>query len=99
LCDRDDELRGRLARDLVEWLARCERLPLVRAWLPFADFPDPPLDLLAASAEGTIAPRASISVPDSTHFRNEFLMHCSAARPANVAIYISQASWPLLSEG
>jgi hypothetical protein len=89
LCDRGVALCDRLPLARLERFALCERLPLLRAWLPPADFAEPPLDLLAASADGTIALRASISVPDSTHFRNEFLMHCSASRPAILAIYIS----------
>jgi hypothetical protein len=86
LCVRVPEVRDRVPRDRLEWLALRERLPPVRAWLPPDDFAEPPLDLLAANAAGAIPPSASISVPDSTHFSKEVLMHCSAARPANIAI-------------
>jgi len=68
------------------WLALRERLPPVRAWLPPEDFAEPPLDLLAPAPPETTPPSASINVPDSTHFSNEVLMHCSAASPAILAI-------------
>jgi hypothetical protein len=81
LCDRVELLRGRLVR-----LAVRERVPLLRAWLPFEDLPLPPLDLVAPKAAGTIPPRASINAHDSTHFSNGIRMHCSAARAVNIAI-------------
>ena len=99
MCDRVAALCDRLPLARLAWLELGDRLPLARAWLRPEDFAEPPLDLLAASADGTIAPRASISVPDSTHFRNEFLMHCSAARPAFLAIEYFAAYRPSLDGG